>query len=170
MAKREVPTQDKLHELFTYKKGALIWKIRPGANVFNSRYAGNIAGGTDGRGFRRIVIKQCGGAWLAHRLIWIYLFGPIPKDAEIDHINRIKDDNNISNLRLAKHTETCANDTIKKNNKSGFKGVCKVRYGWRADITYKGKRLHIGNFKTVEEAHEAHVKKENELKGEFSPN
>lgn len=36
-----------------------------------------------------------------HRLVWIAAHGPIPDGSVIDHINRIKDDNRISNLRLA---------------------------------------------------------------------
>lgn len=36
-----------------------------------------------------------------HRIIWISRNGLIPKDKVIDHINRIKSDNRIINLRLA---------------------------------------------------------------------
>ncbi len=37
---------------------------------------------------------------MAHRLIWIYHYGPIPEGFEIDHINRKRDDNRIENLRV----------------------------------------------------------------------
>lgn len=34
-----------------------------------------------------------------HRFVWRFFNGPIPKDKVIDHINRIKSDSALSNLR-----------------------------------------------------------------------
>lgn len=36
----------------------------------------------------------------AHRVVWMAAHGPIPKGMMIDHINRVRDDNRIENLRL----------------------------------------------------------------------
>jgi hypothetical protein len=42
---------------------------------------------------------------LAHRLIWEHVNGPIPKGMSIDHINGVRSDNRIVNLRLVTHQE-----------------------------------------------------------------
>lgn len=51
----------------------------------------------------------------SHRLIWETLKGPIPPKMDIDHINTIRTDNRIENLRCVTHRENCNNiNTIKK--------------------------------------------------------
>lgn len=58
-----------------------------------------------------------------HRLIWIAANGLPPKEAQIDHVNRIKDDNRIQNLRLA-------DGVLNSNNRRSYKGdgnpACKI--------------------------------------------
>lgn len=39
-------------------------------------------------------------SWRVHRFIWEYFNGEIPDHLEIDHINNIKTDNRLENLRL----------------------------------------------------------------------
>lgn len=57
-----------------------------------------------------------------HRLIWIYVNGEINKD-EIDHINGIRDDNRIVNLRVVTKRDNLKNKCIYRNNKTGISGV-----------------------------------------------
>ena len=57
-----------------------------------------------------------------------------------------------------------------KNNTSGFKGINweKNIKKWRAEIRHNNKKLHIGYFKTKEEANNARVKKAKDLFGEYT--
>jgi len=57
----------------------------------------------------------------AHRLVWEAFHGEIPSGMEIDHINTNKQDNSISNLRIATHKDNCNNplsiENYTKHNK-----------------------------------------------------
>ena len=56
-------------------------------------------------------------------------------------------------------------DKPRKNNKSGYRGVSlnKRTNRYAADITFKGKQHHLGEFDTAEEAHDAYLKAKEEL-------
>ena len=54
-----------------------------------------------------------------HRLIYSNLVGEIPKGYEIDHIDRNRHNNNLSNLRLVTKKENNQNKDI-KGEKNGF--------------------------------------------------
>jgi HNH endonuclease len=99
-------TQEKIKSLFDYKCGSLYWKVkRPHINV------GDKAGYILTKGYRRIKIN--GLSYPEHHLIWLYHNGSLPKD-QIDHINRIKDDNRIENLRECNNSENNQNRMPKK--------------------------------------------------------
>lgn len=49
---------------------------------------------------------------LVHRLVWETFNGKIPEDMEIDHINRCKTDNKLSNLRCVSHIQNMQNWTV----------------------------------------------------------
>lgn len=105
-------TRALLLELFDYDKetGFFIRKV----NRQRGR-AGDIAG-TLKEGYIRIIInnERC----LAHRLAWMYVYGEWPS-GEIDHINRIRSDNRISNLRICTRQQNCNNTDLNSNNTSG---------------------------------------------------
>lgn len=52
----------------------------------------------DGNGYLRVKIAR--KDYKVHRIIWTVFNGPIPDGFEIDHINRICNDNRLDNLRL----------------------------------------------------------------------
>ena len=87
-----------------------------------------------------------------HRLIWLYVYGELPK-GEIDHINRIKDDNRIDNLSDVSHITNARNRGLSKSRNNEFVGVTfHKQYGkYRADIVV-GEQIYLGLYKTLEEA------------------
>lgn len=99
-----------------------------------------------------------------HRL----LLNP-PKDLQVDHINRIRLDCRLSNLRICKQSDNNKNISIKASSKSGIRGVYFNGRYWIAYIGYNYKKIHIGSFKNVEDAIKARKEKELELFGEFAP-
>lgn len=116
-----------------------------------------------------IVIKIYRKNYLAHRLAWLYVYGEFPKMA-IDHINGIRCDNKIGNLRLATSSENNRNAGLRKDNTSGAKGVSwKSREKrWVVQIAFDGKTREIGYFKEKQEAIDVHAKASAEYHGEFS--
>ena len=94
-----------------------------------------------------------GRMYKEHRVIWFAYYGKWPIN-QIDHINGIKDDNRISNLREANSFQNQMNRAEQKNNTSGRKGVCfhiRLRK-WQARIASNGKRVHIGYFQFKRDA------------------
>ena len=102
--------------------GVFKWKI---ANSYRVK-VGDVAGCFDTSG-GYIVIMVCNKRYYAHRLAWLYTYGEFPED-DMDHINGIKNDNRIINLRAVSHKENLKNQFIPTNNTSGHIGV-----GWRAE-------------------------------------
>jgi hypothetical protein len=72
----------------------------------------------------------------------------------IDHKDRNRLNNHVSNLRYVTQSENGMNASKKKNNTSGFTGVywCKSRDKWRALIMVDRKNIHLGYYDTKEEA------------------
>lgn len=94
----------------------------------------------------------------AHRLAWMYVYGDLPT-FDLDHINRNRADNRISNLRKSCDAENGQNKGIAKNNKSGVRGVhwCKEYGAWRASIRVSGRLMNLGRFKAIEDAAMAYL-------------
>ena len=104
-----------------------------------------------------------------HRLVaQAFLENPDNKRC-VDHIDRNKLNNHISNLRYATDSENGMNKTIQSNNTSGIVGVyfCKDRNKWRAVIKKDRNPIHLGYFETKEEAIEARSKAEETYFKEF---
>jgi hypothetical protein len=96
-------------------------------------------------------------------------FGAIPPGLLIDHINGIKLDNRIENLRLATDSGNNSNATMSKRNKTGFKGVSFNKWAQKYEARiFNGKVKYLGVFETAEAASHAYIKAANEIKGEFS--
>jgi hypothetical protein len=89
----------------------------------------------------------------------------------IDHINGNGLDNRRCNLRTANRYTNLSNRQItNKNNTSGYRGVYwHKRHGyWISSIKFYNKQIHLGNFKTPEEAARAFNRKARELFGEYA--
>jgi hypothetical protein len=103
--------------------------------------------------------------YYGHRLAWLFSTGEWPESA-LDHINGIKTDNRISNLRLASQRLNARN-TLGRS-KTGFKGVYKDKKNFVAQICVDGRKKHLGTFDTPEEAHIAYVDAAKLHFGEFA--
>ena len=140
--------------------------------VFNA--SGKKLGSKDKDGYIVVNILTKLGRKLvrAHRYIYEHYNGPIKPGLEIDHINGIKDDNRIENLRLANTNQNQWNSKIRIDNKSGVKGVSwnNKAKKWAARIKHNKIRYNLGHFKTVSDAKEIIEKKRLELHGEFARN
>lgn len=81
---------------------------------FKSNLIGTIAGYQMPVGYLQVKVWQ--RKYYLHRLAWEFTHGPIPKDRIIDHINRIKNDNRLCNLRLANGTQNGGNCHFESQN------------------------------------------------------
>lgn len=105
--------------------------------------------------------------YAAHRLAWFYVHGVWPKD-EIDHINGIRHDNRIANLRECSRQQNMMNRRHNRTTKSGFKGARLTPSGYyHAKIIVNKVPIHLGSFKTAEEASSAYKEAAKEMHREF---
>jgi hypothetical protein len=119
--------------------------------------AGRIAGARHHSGYIDIGYNK--KLYRAHRLAWWFVHGHFP-NYSIDHINEVKDDNRLCNLRLDINRENEQNNSKPQcNNTSGYLGVCwnKQKRRWQAQIHYKNKQIYLGLYDIPEEAHEAYL-------------
>ena len=155
-------TQKLLRERFDYKDGQLIYKV-----ITNRKIKfGSVAGNFNDQGY--IVVQIDGKKHRVHRLIWIYHNGDIPNGLQIDHINNIRNDNRVENLRLATDTQNKYNRSKLKNNTSGFKGVHFFQNKWAATIRVNNKQKYLGRRDTKEAAYELYKAAAIKYHGEFS--
>lgn len=155
--------------------GQFRWLERPDDISWTTRYAGKSAGtisehGKRGARVQYIRISMYGSDHYAHRLAWMFMNGPIPAGMEVDHINGDTLDNRIANLRLASHAQNGHNTGLRRNNKSGVKGVSWVasRQKWVATITENGKMRSLGRFEDFDDAVAARRTAEEAYHGSFA--
>lgn len=157
---------EELHRVLAYdpETGVFTWRLAIGRKT----RVGAVAGSLSDKGYRRIMIA--GRRYLEHRLAWWFYHGVSPPD-QVDHINGIRHDNRILNLRLATNGENQMNTTAKKSNRLGYKGIYWVARDkmWVAEIQANKKRHRLGYFKSPEAAHAAYCNAAKILHGEFAP-
>ena len=123
-----------------------------------------------------VVVNVQGKLKMVHRVIWEHVHGPIPYGLQIDHINGVRTDNKIANLRLVTNAENQQNKhKALSKNVTGVKGVVlhNLSSKFRSLIGFNGKQYCLGYFETIEEAaaayqgaaailhtHNPHAKKE----------
>ena len=147
-------SHDELLRILHYDQetGHLTWKVsRPPRGKIGAR-AGNR---NKVLGYRYVSIN--GRPVLEHQIIWFYMTGEWPDaDKQIDHINRIRDDNRWSNLRLVTQELNKSNSSVRSHSGSGIKGVHYDRRRktnpYRAQISINKKTYYLGNYATEEEA------------------
>ena len=160
MSENEI-TQDLLREHFEYRDGHLWW-VKPTAK----RVRVGQQFGCYSNGYRIGALK--GKTYCEHRLVWLYHYGAWPK-GHIDHINGVRDDNRIENLREATRQQNSFNRKS-FGKTSEYKGVSWDKPGkkWRSQYTLAGKVHYLGLYETEEEAAEVYCKATEHLHKEYA--
>ena len=180
LVKKPLPEADYLRKVLSYDAdtGTLTWLARPrehfktevafirwnklhvGRPAFASvqKSGGYATGALDGKGY------------YGHRIVWKHVHGLIPDGAEIDHINGVRHDNRLCNLRTVSRLENTQNRKIRSDCKHGFHGIhwhdqCQK---WKVSICSNKKRIYIGVFADFDEAVAA--RRSAEIKYGFHPN
>ena len=155
-------TQDEVKRLFEYRDGALYWKVRR-SGVNTGDQAGCLSSSD---GYWRI--RANSRLYQAHRLIFLWHHGYLP--SEVDHVNNIRDDNRIENLRAATTSQNAQNTGLTSRNTSGVKGVnWDTQHGkWQARCCLNGVTYHLGLFKAINDAESVVIKFRENLHGKFA--
>ena len=141
-----LPDQEYLREIFdyNYNTGELFWAF---PHHHCHRQVGKRAGSLcKTSGYRQVGLD--GLTYREHRIIWKWCNGTDPEGV-IDHINGIRDDNRIENLRDVTQKENMWNKEIV----DGQGGVlCKRAGDYLAILYVNGKRKFLGRFPIQKQA------------------
>lgn len=132
-----------LRDVFCYDRdsGVVRWKVKSGSSS-----PGKIAGSlntTCGYLYVSYLLKK----YAVHRLAWALEHGEFPS-GQIDHINRNRLDNRLSNLRAVTSSENMKNCGMSKTNTSGIKGVRFHMGKWEACQSMNDKLVYLGRYDT----------------------
>lgn len=149
LAKTDIPSAALVRKLLRYdpETGDLYWLPRdstvPKFRQWNGRFAGRIAFTSVKRGYLAGTINGC--QLLAHRVAWALYYGEWPAE-DIDHIDGVRTNNRISNLRAVARGENNRNRGRSRRNTSGATGVTHADGKWRARIKARGQDVSLGCF------------------------
>ena len=154
-------TQYRLKKLLVYQSdsGTFIRKVTRGRSRIGER-----AGCQHRNGYIQICVD--GRLYLEHRLAWFYMTGKWPPH-EIDHINRVRNDNRWNNLRLATRSIN-SHRVLRLALKGAFLDKRRTENPWYSQITINKKRYCLGTFPTAGMAHLAYSKAASRLFGIFA--
>ena len=153
--------QKQLRELLWYdaQTGVFRWRKEMRRGIIKPW---SVAGGVDNYGYIKIKIKQID--YRAHRLVWMYVYGQMPTN-EIDHINGIRNDNRLCNLRPVTVKQNKENVALRKDSSTGCLGVhfCKKTKKYVAKISHNKKPIYVGRFDNIDDAATAVRQKRREI-------
>lgn len=152
-----------LRECFEHREdGALIWRARPAHHfastklqaMVNGRCAGKVAATKNAEGYLVVSLQWQGRQrkLLVARVAWAIKHGVWPAQ-QIDHINRVRDDNRIVNLRDVSLAVNLAN----RPSNNPLPGAYASGERFRSQISVKGRVSYLGTFSTAAAAHAAFV-------------
>ena len=136
--------------------GLVSWKSGPA-----SYRAGSIAGNLRPDGY--IDIRVDGRLIRAHRIAWFLHHGRWPIH-QIDHMNGIRNDNRIENLRECTPRQNSQN-SIKRTRSNGASYTSSLvgvswsnrRNRWIAQMRINGPNTYLGSYKSEQEAYQAYL-------------
>lgn len=145
----QITAQD-VREKYDYNPDTGVFVFRAG------KKAGMVCGAVHPDGYLLIAVKN--KCQRAHRMAWLYVHGEYPA-GEIDHINGVRDDNRIANLRVTDRRGNMQNlHGPKKNSRCSSVGVSyRPKTGqYVARIQTVGGRLYLGCFRNELDASNAY--------------
>ena len=137
-------TQARLKELLTYDAETGVFTRIKSVNRAGRR----VSDKTNSSGYLHFCIDY--KIYLQHRVAWLYAYGEFP-DGHLDHINRIKTDNRLCNLRIVTEFENCQNSTPIKNNLYPNVHWMAKKKSYRVKVKSAGK-AYVRFFKSFEDA------------------
>lgn len=160
------PSRKELVKRSRYSDGKLFYRCW--VSGLSKSWIGKEAGFIHHSGRRCIRID--GKEFAASRVIWTIKKGRIPKGKEIDHKDRDKTNDKISNLRIVTRALNMRNKPIYKSNSSGYKGVSlhKETGRWRPYCCVNGKTFFNGLYSNIEEAARAAARLRSKHHGKYS--
>jgi hypothetical protein len=155
-------TQEILKQYVTYHPDTG-WFTSNGAKYSNREVGSRVGTCHSTKGYRYLVVK--GKTYREQRLAFLYMTGSWPEH-QVDHINRVKDDNRWENLRDVPPSVNCQNRKLFTSNTSGHTGVCwnKKMQKWQVNCRANGKVYYGGCFVDKEEAIETAKRIYNEIR------
>jgi hypothetical protein len=153
----------RFNEAFEYKEGALYWKINTNkSKKLTGKRAGCYSSGAYG------VVNLDGKNYSIHKVVYCMHTGEMP--VVVDHINRIKTDHRIENLRAADHHTNNYNKETQKNNKLGVKNVCwnEQNKKYWVQVRAKGKTVVSKMFDSLELAELVATEARDKFHGKFA--
>jgi len=125
-------------------------------NVRNNKFNKLVVGGCNYSGYNVILLykNNTRKSFLISRLVGEYFLEGFNPLLEIDHIDRNRQNDNITNLRCVSRSENMRNRNKLNNCSSKYKGVSLRPNGkWKAQVSNTEKKIiHLGYFETEEEA------------------
>jgi hypothetical protein len=161
------PSIQLLREIFELRDdGCLYWRVQ--RRGMNKPSIGLPAGRRHSEGYRTVSVN--GKFYFEHRVIFAMTHGRWPV-GEIDHINRNRSDSRPENLREATRGQNGFNKPVRKDSKSGIKGIRwhKVCQKWQAKISVSGRDIYLGVHDDLEFAKFVYQCAAEKYHGQFVP-
>lgn len=110
---------------------------------------------TDKKGYCRVLLsngRKCKKSLSVHRLVYETFVAEIPEGLEIDHINGIRNDNRLENLRVVTHKENTNNPITRMRRSESVKGKRNPMFGRKHSEETKQRisQLNTGRHHTEE--------------------
>lgn len=139
---------------YDYETGVLYWRWR-----INNRVPKTLEAGTQRKsnsdGYLNVSVY--GRIYPVHRIVMLMCYGFYGEGLEVDHINHVRNDNRLFNLRFVTRSENSKNQSVSSKNTSGVTGVyfSKAKKKYIAQIKVNRETIYLGIFETLEGAAEA---------------
>lgn len=139
---------------YDYETGVLYWRWR-----VNNRVPKTLEAGTQRKsnsdGYLNVSVN--GRLYPVHRIVMLMCYGFYGEGLEVDHINHVRNDNRLFNLRIVTRSENSKNQSVSSKNTSGVTGVyfSKAKKKYIAQIKVNRETIYLGIFDTLEGAAEA---------------